>query len=399
MTLPTLDGLDPEGQIIGVRVDINSPLNESQNLLDDSRLQAHLKTLNELLANGGKIGILAHQGRPGGKSFIPLETHANRLDSLLDFPIEYTDALFSEQARQSLHNLDNGEGVVLENTRFYSEEYMEFSPDRAANTFFVQKLSPVFDVYVNDAFGAAHRSQPSMVGFPQTVPAFGGRVLEEELSVLNNIHETDQPRVYVLGGAKVKDSLRVMEHILETGLADSVLTTGLVANLFLLASNIDIGTASTEILEKHDQLQYISRAETMLDTYSQEIKIPVDVAIEQNERRKEIDITDLPVDESPIKDIGSATINEYSRILNYASTVIVNGPAGVFEEEIFAYGTHELFETIAAADYSIAGGGDTGAAIRKFNISGFSHVSTGGGAALQLLSGQSLPAVEVLEES
>ncbi|WP_455429041.1 phosphoglycerate kinase [Halococcus morrhuae] len=176
----TLDDLDCEGVAVGVRIDINSPLSET-GLADDARLRAHVETLSELLERGARVAILAHQGRPGDDDFSTLTAHADRLDELLSFSVDYCDATFSAAARERVAELEDGEAVLLENTRFYAEEYMEFDPERAADTHLVEGLVPALDVYVNDAFAAAPRSQPSLVGFPQRLPGYAGRVMEREL--------------------------------------------------------------------------------------------------------------------------------------------------------------------------------------------------------------------------
>ena len=169
----TLSDLDASGAAVGVRVDINSPLGDG-GLADDARIRAHLDTLSELLDRGARVAVLAHQGRPGGSDFADLSPHAERLDELLEAPVSYCDGTFSADAREDVRALGHGEAVVLENTRFYSEEYMEFDAADAADTYLVSKLAPVFDAYVNDAFAAAHRSQPSLVGFPEHLPRTPG---------------------------------------------------------------------------------------------------------------------------------------------------------------------------------------------------------------------------------
>jgi phosphoglycerate kinase len=393
----TLDDLDCEGVAVGVRIDINSPLADS-GLADDARLRAHVDTLSELLERGARVAILAHQGRPGDDDFATLAAHAKRLDELLSFPVDYCDATFSTAARERVGGLKTGTAVLLENTRFYAEEHMEFAPERAADTHLVRGLAPALDVYVNDAFAAAHRSQPSLVGFPQRLPGYAGRVMERELDVLGAIEETPTPRVYLLGGAKVGDSVGVARSVLERGLADVVLTAGLVGNVCLLASGAELGTASAEFIYDSGYWDEIDRAGELLDAHD-ELRVPEDVAIERDGERHEISVRDLPqATETPAKDVGSETIESYSEVIESASTVILNGPAGVFEEEPFACGTRDLYSIAAEATHSIVGGGDTAAAIRRLGIEGFSHVSTGGGASLSLLAGDSLPAVEALRE-
>ena len=399
MGFQTLDDLAVAGKRVGVRVDINSPLAANAELADDARLRAHVDTLSELLERGGRIAIIAHQGRPGGAEFEGLAAHADRLDELLDAPVGYTDATFSAAAREAIDELKNGTAIVLENTRFYSEEYMEFEPDRAAQTHLVTRLGPHLDAFVNDAFAAAHRSQPSMVGFAHALPSYAGRVMEREIEVLGNVEETPTPRAYVVGGAKIPDSMTVIRHSLEQGLADEILTTGLVANVFLLAAGHDLGDGSADVIYERGHWEEIDRAADLLDAYPGKIHVPPDVAVERNGSRVEIGVESLPPnDDETIKDIGSETIERYRSVLEETGTAILNGPAGVFEEKPFQTGTKRLFQIVADSGFSIVGGGDTSAAVRRFGIDGFDHVSTGGGAALRLLTGERLPAIDVLED-
>lgn len=391
----TLDDCSLDGVTVGVRIDVNSPLSGSE-LADDARLRAHVDTLSELLDRGARVAVLAHQGRPGGDDFSSLAPHAARLDELLEFPVSYTDALLSASARDEVASLAPGEAVVLENTRFYSEEYMEFDPERAAETHLVDRLAPAFDVFVNDAFAAAHRSQPSLVGFPHTIPGYAGRVMERELEVLGQIDESPTPRVYVLGGAKVGDSVAVARSVLERGLADRVLTAGVVGNVFLLGSGVELGAPSSEFIYEGGYFDEIDEAGDLTEEYDG-IELPTDVAVERDGEREEVRVKDLPTD-APAKDIGSETIAGYSLILENAGTVVLNGPAGVFEETAFARGTEGLYRAATHAEHSVVGGGDTAAALRRLGISGFDHVSTGGGAALRMLTDGEMPAIEALEQ-
>ena len=398
MAIRTLDDLAVDGRAVGVRIDINSPLDGEGNLADDARLRAHEDTLNELLDRGGKVTILAHQGRPGGGEFETLKGHAARLDELLDGPVAYTDSICSSGARDAIDSLDPGEALLLENTRFYSEEYMEFEPARAGETHLVERLAPHFDAFVNDAFAAAHRSQPSLVGFSWAIDAYAGRVMEREIDVLGNIHESPRPRAYVVGGAKVSDSIEIIRHGIEQGLADEVLTAGLVANVFLLAANIDLGDETADYIMEQGYWDEIDRAAELLEEHGDSIHLPADVAVRRNGERVEIPVEDLPPEsDGDVKDVGHATVERYRTVLADVGTAILNGPSGVFEDPDFQYGTKHLFEAVADVEYSIVGGGDTAAAIRKFGIDGFDHVSTGGGAALQMLTGGDLPAIDVLD--
>ncbi|ADD06877.1 phosphoglycerate kinase [Natrialba magadii ATCC 43099] len=396
--IDTLDDLDVEGTTVGVRVDVNSPIDAEGSLADDARLRAHVDTLSELLERGGRVAVLAHQGRPGGDDFVSLAPHADRLSVLLDRPVEYADATFTDAAREAVRSLDNGECVVLENTRFYSEEYMEFEPERAARTHLVEGLAPVLDAYVNDAFAAAHRSQPSLVGFPTVLPGYAGRVMESELDVLGSIEVTPEPRVYVIGGAKVPDSIDVAWSVLEKGLADHVLTAGVVGNVFLIADEVDLGDASSDFIYDQGYWDEIDRAQDLLDAYGDRIALPRDVAVERDGDRHELAVNALPPrDGEAAMDIGHSTLAYYERILEDAGTVILNGPAGVFEDETFETGTKELYGAATSVPMSIVGGGDTASALRQLGVEGFSHVSTGGGAALRMLTAEPLPAVTALE--
>ena len=391
-----LDDLDAGGAALGVRVDINSPM-DGDGLDDDARLRAHIDTIDELCDRGARVALLAHQGRPGGEEFTDLGPHARRLDDLLDAPVEYCDSTFSTDARDRIGRTDAGSAVLLENTRFYSEEYMSFEPARAAETHLVKRLSTALDAYVNDAFAASHRSQPSIIGFPQRLPAYAGRVMEREIDVLGNISESPEPRVYVLGGAKVDDSIGVARSVLERGLADAVLTAGIVGNAFLLANGVSLGAASAAVVNERSH-KAVKQAGDLLDDFSHRIYMPRDVAVGAGTDRVELDLDELPA-EQPAMDVGARTVAAYAEILEEAGTAILNGPAGVFEDDRFETGTLELYRAATRAKKSIVGGGDTASALRKLGIlDGFDHVSTGGGAALQMLTGETLAGIEALDQ-
>jgi phosphoglycerate kinase len=391
-----LDDLEAEDTALGVRVDINSPIC-GEGLEDDARLRAHVETISELCDRGGRVALLAHQGRPGGEEFTDLEAHARRLGELIDSPVGYCESTFSADARNRIQELDSGAAVLLENTRFYSEEYMSFEPEAAAETYLVRRLAPTLDAYVNDAFATAHRKQPSIVGFPQRLPAYAGRVMEREIEVLGNISESPEPRVYVLGGAKVEDSIAVARSVLERGLADAILTAGIVGNAFLLADGVSLGAASAGVVNERSH-EAVKSAGDLLDVFSHRIYMPRDVAVEGDEGRRELTLEELPAD-GPAMDIGARTVAAYAEILEDAGTAILNGPAGVFEDERFETGTLELYQSATRAETSIVGGGDTASALRKLGLlEGFDHVSTGGGAALQMLAGGTLVGVEALDQ-
>jgi phosphoglycerate kinase len=397
--MQTLDDLSAAGRTVGVRVDVNSPLVEDTDepaLADDARLRAHVETLSELLDRDARLLVLAHQGRPGGEEFAPLSAHADRFDDLLSGPVDYVDAPFGDAVADRLSELGDGEALLAENTRFYAEEYMEFDPARAARTHLVRRLAPLLDAYVNDAFAAAHRAQPSLVGFPERVPAYAGRVMEREVQTLRGVTDAARPRAFLVGGAKVGDALDVAWRALDTGLADELLVTGLVANAFLLADGVDLGSATAGAVEA----DWIDRAADLLDAHGDRLHLPRDVAVDRDGRREELGVNRLPPrDGERALDVGPATVERYRTVLDRVQTVVLNGPAGVYEDERFRWGTRRLFAAATGVPTSIVGGGDTAAAVRELGIEGFDHVSTGGGAALRALTGRDLPAVAALERA
>ncbi len=395
----TLSDLSVAGRAVGVRVDVNSPLTsdgDDHDLADDARLRAHLETLSELTDRDARVVVLAHQGRPGGEEFARLRPHAERLDELLDAPVEYVDSTMDAAARERIDALPEGAVLVLENTRFYAEEYMSFDPPEAADTHLVADLHPALDAYVVDAFAAAHRSQPSLVGFAPRLPTVAGRVMERELDVLGGITEAPRPRAFVLGGAKLADSLDVAWSVLESGRADELLVTGLVGNAFLAADGVDLGDGAGVVEERG--WEQVERAGDLLDAYGDRIHLPVDVAVARDGERHELGVNRLPPrrGETP-NDVGTETVRRFRATLDRVETVVLNGPAGVVEDERFQYGTRELFGAATEVGHSVVGGGDTAAALRRLGLAGFDHVSTGGGAALRALTGDSLPVVETLE--
>ncbi len=399
MAIRTLDEVSLADRTVGIRIDVNSPLRNDGSIADDFRFRAHRETLDELTDSGARVAVLAHQGRPGGEEFSTLEAHAEHLDGMVSAPVTYCDATFSSAARAAIRSLEPGEIVCLENVRFYSEEYMSFEPAAAGQTHLVDGLAPLFDLFVNDAFSVAHRDQPSVIGFPERVPSVGGRIMARELAVLGELEDTPTPRVALLAGAKVTDSLAVAETLLREGTVASVLAGGVLANLFFLAGESDPGEATRDDVADRGYLDELERAHALLEAHGDQIVLPLDVAVPRNGERVELDVESFPPRAGEVpRDIGRDTIADWEGRLASAGTVICNGPVGRFEDERFTRGTERIFAGVGEAEYAIAGGGDTGAAIRQFGIDAFDHVSTGGGAALALLSGETLPGVRALEE-
>lgn len=396
MAFATLDDGQFGGMTVGLRLDINSPIDDDGTPTDDSRFRAHLETIDELLAADAAIVVIAHQGRPGRDDFAPLAGHADHLGVLLDREVRYVDALWSADARRAIDRLDGGEVLCLENVRFASEELLTLEPLEPAATHLVSRLSEVLDCYVNDAFAVSHRAQPSVVGFPAVLPSYAGRLLEREVDVLGDLGSTPTPRVAMLGGAKVDDSLELLERLLDDGLVERVFVGGLVANVALLAAGVDPGAATRRDVVSWGYEDAIDRARSLLERFGDRIVLPEDVVVAADDDRSVVAVDAFPIDDGVPRDVGPATIEAWQASLTDAATVVCNGPLGQFEDDRFSAGSAELFTAAANVEVAIAGGGDTSAALSRFDIDGFSHVSTGGGAALTLLSGRPLPGVQAL---
>jgi len=399
MQIPTLDQVDVHGKTVLLRVDINSPLDpKTGEILDDTRMRECAPTIRELSDKGAKVVILAHQGRPGDEDFARLEKHAKKLQEVLGKPVKYVPDILGPSAKEKIKRLKEGEILLLENIRFLAEETLTGKPEEMAKTFLVKELSELVDIYVNDAFGAAHRAQPSLVGFGVTLPTYAGRLMEKEIRGLSKAREPERPCVYVLGGGKSKESMAMIENILSQGIADKILTGGLPAQLFLVAKGVNIGSRNLQILREKGFDKEMERAKKLLATYSDKIVLPSDLVVERNGMPYEIQVSELPV-EDPIQDIGSRTVSQYKQIIETARTVVANGPLGVFEKSGFERGTFEVLRAMAESRaYTIVGGGHMVAAAEKAGVvSRMKHVSTGGGACISFLCGEAMPVIEMLK--
>ncbi len=398
-----LDDFNLRGKRVLLRLDINSPMDPVYGeILDDSRMRAHIETLDDLARS--KVIILAHQSKPGKKDFTNLKNHATRLSKILKRPIKYVDSLFDSKALQAIEQMEDGDIILLENTRFFAEELIlkKAKPDVLAKTHMISRLSSVADYYVCDAFAAAHRAQPSLVGFGDAIPSIAGRLMARELDVLGKVMKKGSGTLAILAGAKVDDSIEVMGNMLESGSANQILTGGLVATIFIMAKGIDVGPGSDDVLEREipDYEKYVAEAKELLEKYPDQIQIPTDIALNNNGNRNGATVDQLP-SEFPIFDIGLDTIVNYIDHINKANNVILNGPLGVFEIEEFSFGTIEIFKAIADCDaFSIIGGGHTGTVAKRLGLERkVDHLSTGGGALINMLSGKPLPVVEALKRS
>jgi phosphoglycerate kinase len=399
MEFRTLSELGRVAGTVLLRLDLNSPIDPfSHQILDDKRFREHLPTLERL--RDAKLVIITHQSRPGKKDFTTLSAHAERLGRLLRRPVRYLDDIIGARARDAVKSLRDGEVLMLENVRFSAEENLKMKPEEAANTLLVRGLASMGDLFVNDAFGTAHRSQPTMVGLPLAMRSVAGLLMEKEVSMLSRVLAgTQKPVTAVMGGTKVDDSIAVMVHMLDHGIADAVIVTGVVANVFLIAQGYDIGEPSTQLIQKLEYQKEIGLARELLERHGDEILIPTWVAVRKDGERVEFPVDAIPKN-TPVMDIGVDAIEEMADLILASGTVVFNGPAGVFEDEAFALGTVELLNATAQVPFSVIGGGHTGAMVEKLGLGGkITHVSTGGGACIEFLTGKKLPAVAALEMS
>jgi phosphoglycerate kinase len=400
----TLDDIDLRGRTVIVRVDINSPVNPTDgSFLDISRFSSSLPTLKELTSS--KVVVLAHQSRPGKADYTTMREHARVLGRLLARPVKYVDDLIGSRAQREIRTMEVGEVLVLENTRMFAEEVaMKDRPvEEQSRTHMVRNLSNIADVYITDAFSAAHRSQPSLVGFSVRLPCLAGRLFQREIDGVSRALGTgERPVTVILGGAKADDSIRVAGHVLGTGGADHVITGGVVANIFLAASGVDIGEVNLKSIEREagDPTALIRKAKAIMDEHGKKVMTPVDVAQRDGDERVR-NRTEQLDPSLPVLDIGLDTIVEYIATIRESRTVICNGPLGMFEDEAFALGTREVFSEIGRVKgYTLLGGGHTGVVARNMGIDTVvSHISTGGGALIEFLSGGTMPVIESLKAS
>jgi len=269
------------------------------------------------------------------------------------------------------------------------------------DTWLVRSLAPLFDLYINDAFAAAHRNAPSMVAFQELLPSAAGPLFYREVSALTKVMESPvRPSVFVLGGAKISDAFGMMEKVLSDGSSDKILACGVTGEIFLLAKGIKLGEAKEQFIKDRSLDLFIKDAKSFLDKYGDRILLPLDLAYEKDSKRVEIPVDQLPCNEMFL-DIGQATINSFSSVIKDAGTVFVNGPAGMFESPLFETGTKEIWKAIADTDgYSVVGGGDSVSAAARFtDMSKLDYVCTAGGAMVQFLSGVKLPLIEAMKKS
>ena len=381
--------LDVNGKKVIVRVDFNVPIKDGK-ISDDTRMTAALPTIKYLLNHGAAVILMSHLGRPKTKEDLQfsLRPVAEHLATLVDAPVKFAEDCRGETARLAAENLKSGEVLVLENTRFYPEESKN---DDAMS----KDLASLADLFVNDAFGTAHRAHSSTVGIANYLPSAAGFLLEKEIKYLGNaIADPVRPFVAILGGAKISDKIGVIENLLKA--ADKILIGGGMANTFLSAQGYQMADSLVES-------EVLETAKDLIAKSAGKIVLPVDFVI-ANAFEADADMKTLPLGNVPegwrVLDIGPGTVKTFSDVIADAGTVVWNGPMGVFEFPHFAVGTFDIAKAVANSKaVSIIGGGDSVSAINQSGLSDkITHISTGGGASLEMLEGIELPGLAILSD-
>ncbi len=388
MKKQTIRDVDVRGKRVLVRVDYNVQFLDGE-LLDDHRLKESVPTIETLCSAGAKVILCSHRGRPGGERVAELsnEPVAQHLSMLAGRPVAFVSECIGPKAEAAVAEMADGDVLLLENLRFHQEE-------EANDDGFAQQLAKLADIYVDDAFGTAHRAHASIVGVPKHIPGVAGLLLEREVDYLSEkTQHPERPFALVLGGAKVADKIGILQHLSKN--ADVVLIGGGVANTFLKAQGIDVAASLVE----NDRIDTAIEVMRNAAKNGMRLVLPRDVVIAdaQGDNVRTVSVNRVPPG-FRILDVGENTLDDFRAVLQEARTVVWNGPLGFFEREPFDHGSLELAHMLGAIKATtIVGGGETAAAVARAGMSGeVSHVSTGGGASLAMLQGETLPGVAIL---
>ncbi|MCM3731424.1 phosphoglycerate kinase [Fictibacillus nanhaiensis] len=393
MNKKSVRDIDLKGKVVFCRVDFNVPMKDG-NITDETRIVAALPTIKYLTEQGAKVLLASHLGRPKGQvaEELRLDPVAQRLSDLLGKEVVKTDEAYGEEVEKALSSLEEGGVILLENVRFYPGEEKN-DPELAKN------FAALADVYVNDAFGAAHRAHASTEGIAKHLPAVSGLLMEKELEVLGKaLSNPDRPFTAIIGGAKVKDKIDVIDNLLEK--VDNLIIGGGLGYTFIKALGHDVGKSLLEEDKIETAKTFMEKAKKngVNLLIAEDVLVADDFSNDAN--TKIVDIDSIPSDWEGL-DIGTKTIEKYVKVIKESKLVIWNGPMGVFEIDAFANGTRSVANALAEATdtYSVIGGGDSAAAVEKFGLADkMSHISTGGGASLEFMEGKALPGVEALND-
>lgn len=398
----TIDDFDPNGKTVLIRVDINAAI-EKGRIQDSERLEAHGRTIQELCEKGAKVVVMAHQGRADDKDYARLDQHAILLSKHVNRKVKYVSDLSGKPTLAAIKKLTPGKVILLENIRMYAEEGLDGKKKPFEKALFVQELSSVCDVFVNDAFSAAHRAQTSLMGFTHTLPSYAGRVMQHEYEAIQKATaHAKRPVVQLLGGGKPDEPLGLMEYALEHDQADKILTSGVLGELCLMAKGKKLGQKEWWLKEQ-GYLAYMPKVQALMKKHEDKIDVPGDFAYaDEHGIRVEVKLEQLPDLQQNVFDIGTNTARAYGREIHAAKTIYLKGPLGAYEQKAFELGTRMVMESMMETKgFTLLGGGHTITALKKFGFpfKKFGHVSLAGGALLEMLQGKKLPAIEALKES
>jgi phosphoglycerate kinase len=384
--------IDVQGKRVFVRVDFNVPL-ENGAITDDTRIRETLPTIQYLIENGAKVILASHMGRPDGqfKDELRLTPAAVRLSELLGKPVAKADEAIGDAVKAQVAAMQNGDVLLLENVRFYAGE--EKNDAELAKAF-----AELADLYVNDAFGAAHRAHASTAGIAQYLPAVSGLLMEKELDVLGKaLLKPDRPFTAIVGGAKVKDKIAVIENLIN--IADNIIIGGGLSYTFIKAQGHEIGKSLLDPSKLDLALEFIEKAKAKGVNFLLPVDIVVTDDFSPTANTQIVGIDSIPADWEGI-DIGPKTRELYAKTIAESKLVVWNGPMGVFEIEPFSHGTRAVANAVAETSaYTVIGGGDSAAAVEKFHLADrMDHISTGGGASLEFMEGKALPGVVALND-
>lgn len=393
MNKKSIRDIDVKGKKVFCRVDFNVPMSDGR-VTDDTRIRAAIPTIQHLSEQGAKVILASHLGRPKGKVVeeMRLSAVATRLSELIGKAVKKTDEAYGPIVEQEIGQMQDGDLLLLENVRFYPGE--EKNDPELARVF-----AALADIYVNDAFGAAHRAHASTEGIAHHIPAVAGFLMEKELEVLGKaLSNPERPFTAIIGGAKVKDKIGVIDNLLEK--VDNLIIGGGLAYTFVKAQGYEIGKSLLEEERIELAKSFIEKAKEKGVKFLMPIDSVVANEFSPDAEAKVVDIDQIPADWQGL-DIGPKTIEQYRDVIQSSKLVIWNGPMGVFEYEKFADGTKGVADALAEAEntYTVIGGGDSAAAVEKFNVADkMDHISTGGGASLEFMEGKELPGVAALND-
>lgn len=386
--MKTIDDVDIEGRNIVLRTDLNLPIEEGEPQ-ETVRFKRYLETIREISDKGGRTVVMAHQGRPARKDFLSLEEHAEILSENLDKEVKFVQTFFGPQLGDAIASMQDGDVVMLENIRFLSEELQNVGPERHSQDYFVQNMAKYFDLFVEDAFSAAHRSHGSIVGFMPLLETCAGKIMERELESCQKIRDDLDNPTLILGGEKPSDVIGMAKQMIDR--VDKVLLGGVPGELALIIEGNQLGEKS-DWIEEHGFDSGINELEELLDQHGDKIMIPDDVRSDSgNYEPSEVPENDM------VWDIGESTRRKYVQTIEKADSILMKGPMGAFED--YEEGSKAIVDALAMnTGFTVIGGGHTSSLVQRFNhdLDDFGHVSIAGGAFVRFMSGEDLAAVKAL---